>query len=352
MNVVITNSRLDGLGGSQSFVRDLGLALQRLGHNVVAFSTDPGKKLRLEAQIAIPSYDRLEDLPFHPDIIHGQHHLDAMAVIIGLPGVPAVYHCHGAVWRETAPLHPRIYHYLAMSRTLGERMMIEANIAPDHITAWLNTVDLKRFIHVRQPPLKPSKALFYNKIHADDSPTVQAIRAAAARLAIEVDYSGWKFAHAITQPEIELPKYDIVFASGKSAIDALACGCAVVVLGRTSCGAMVVPENYERLRQVNFSLPVNSPYPDPHRIEAELLRYDASAVANTAQRLRQDADLDHNIRSLVKIYDNVISTHQQTQQNLPAEMKATLNYLGKIVPLVQGTEIAPHSDRPIGTPGS
>jgi hypothetical protein len=346
MNVLITNSRLDGLGGSQSFVRDLGLALQRLGHQVVAFSSDPGKRERLEAQVIIPTCDQLEELPFQPDIIHGQHHLDAMTAVIGLPGVPAVYHCHGAVWRESAPTHPRIHHYLAMSRTLGERIMVEANIAPEHITAWLNTVDLQRFSHVRQPVGKPQKALFYNKIHRFDSPTVQAIRAAAERLGIEVDFAGHKFGTAITQPEVVLPGYDIVFASGKSAIDALACGCAVVVMGRTSCGAMVVPENYERLRQVNFSIAVNSPPPDAKQIEAELRRYEAAGIARVTERLRREADLDASVAGLVKIYESVIRRHQQTPEDLTAEMQANLQYLRKIVPLVRGTDLALQTDRP------
>jgi hypothetical protein len=345
MNVLITNSRLDGLGGSQSFVRDLGLALQRLGHQVVAYSSDPGTKERLEAQVIIPTCDQLDDLPFRPDIIHGQHHLDAMTVVIGLPGVPAVYHCHGAVWRESAPTHPRIYHYLAMSRTLGERIMVEANISPKHITAWLNTVDLQRFTQVRQPLNKPQKALFYNKIHRMDSPTVQAIRTAAERLGIEIDFAGHKFGTAIRQPEVELPAYDIIFASGKSAIDAIACGCAVVVMGRTSCGAMVVPENYERLRQVNFSLPVNSPPPNARQVEAELLRYDAAGTASVTKRLRRDADLDACVVSVVDIYESVIRRHKQTPENLAAEVQANLNYLRWIVPLVRGTDLALQIDR-------
>ncbi len=346
MNVLITNSQLDGLGGSQLFVRDLGLALQRLGHQVVAYSSAPGNKERLQAQIIIPTCDHLDDLPFQPDIIHGQHHLDAMTAVIGLPGVPAVYHCHGAVWRESAPTHPRIYHYLAMSRTLGERMMVEANIPPENLTAWLNTVDLRRFTQVRQPAAKPLRALFYNKIHDHQSPTVQAISTAAERLGIQLDFAGFKFGTTLKHPEVELPAYDIVFASGKSAIDALACGCAVVVMGRTSCGAMVVPENYERLRQVNFSIAVNSPPPETDQIEAELRRYDADGIASVTARLRREADLDASVVNLVEIYDCVIRRHQQTPENIMAEIHAILKYLRKIVPLVQGTDLALQIDRP------
>ncbi len=132
------------------FVRDLARALQARGHVVFAYSSDLGEGERLlESDVLGVSTD-LEKLPFQPDIIHAQHHLDAMTALTALPGVPALYHCHGAVWREAVPKHPRIYHYLAMSRTLAERIMVESNIAADDITLWWNTVDTARFRTVRE----------------------------------------------------------------------------------------------------------------------------------------------------------------------------------------------------------
>ena len=341
MNVLITNSRLDGLGGSQMFVRDVGLALCKRGHSVMAFCCDPGKRERLDALGMIPTTSDPLDLPFSPDIIHAQHHMDAMAAIIALPGVPAVYHCHGAVWREKAPKHPRIYHYLAMSRTLGERMMVESNIKPEDITTWLNTVDCSRFATVRQPPPRAVKALFYNKIHRKGSHTLDVISEAVSRLGIQLDYISHKFGNVITRPEDVLPGYDIVFASGKSAIDAMACGCAVVVLGRTSCGEMVVPANYDRLRQVNFAIPVNSPPTSVEKITAELLRYAPDACTWVTTRLRQDADLDTSVAGLEKVYQQTIVRHQAAREDLRAESQAVLAYLRGIVPVVRGAELAP-----------
>ena len=335
MNILITNSCLESLGGSQSFVRDLGLGLQNLGHTVMAYSSDPGDREVLCQNGMVPTTDQLEKLPFRPDVIHGQHHLDAMAAIIALPGVPAIYHCHGAVWRECPPRHPRIYHYLAMSRTLAERIMVESNIAPAEITVWLNSVELGRFANVRTLPLRPARALLYNKMHGLDSPTTTAITEAASRLGIVLEFAGRKFDRLISDPQNFLPNYDIVFASGKSAIDALACGCAVIVLGRTSCGEMVVPENFDRLRQANFAIAVNSPPPSADKIERELRRYSAEPCTFVSQRVRHEADASLSAEKLVSIYEQVIARHQSTQPDLPAEMLATAQYLRKITPLVQ-----------------
>jgi hypothetical protein len=340
MNVLITNSRLDGYGGSQAFVRDLGRALQRAGHEVVAYSSDPGNVDTLTEAGMIPTCNDLKSLPFKPDIIHAQHHLDAMTAILGLPELPAVYHCHGAVWRECAPRHPRIYHYLAMSRTLGERMMVESAIPPERLSTLLNTVDLQRFTTVRSAAPRLTRALFYNKIHHPNGSTLTAIRRVCERLGITLDCNGQKFGTHIAHPEAVLPTYDLVFASGKSAIDALACGCAVVVLGRTSCGTLVMPDNYQRLREVNFSIAVNSPPPSEAAIAAGLQRYTASGCAEVTTRLRHDASHDRSMQGLTKIYEQVIQQHQTQRPSAEEERLAALNYLRKIVPLVRGTDLA------------
>lgn len=335
MRVLITNNRLDLRGGAEMFVRDLARGLQARGHSVLAYSSDLGQVERLLESDPVAVTTDLEHLAFRPDIIHAQHHLDAMTALGALPGVPALYHCHGAVWRECAPKHPRIYHYLAVSRTLAERMMVEANIAEADITVWLNCADLARFRTVRNPPHKPARALFFNGHHCPDSETVGAIRSAAARRGLELDFAGFHFGQRLEQPETTLPNYDIVFASGKSAIDALACGCAVIVLGRTSCGEMVCSENYDRFREVNFSIAVNSSPPSVEEIEAQINRFSAADCALVTERLRREADLGPAIEKLVGIYERVIELNRVSPPDLGAESLATSRYLRKIVPLIK-----------------
>jgi hypothetical protein len=340
MNILITNHQLHRPDGSRSFVRNLGRHLERLGHSVAAFSSARATSAELLDEDMLRSTHDMENLPFRPDVIHAQHHLDAMIAITALPGVPAIYHCHGAVWRDCVPKHPRIYHYLAMSRTLAERMTVESNIARSEIKVILNGVDLTRFGNFRAIPERPARALVYQRAHGNDNDTVAAIRAAAARTGIDLDFIGQRFGRTITDPESVLPTYDIVFASGISAIEALACGCAVVVLGRTSCGEMVRPENFERLRQVNFSIAVNSPPPSADRIEAELRRFSARDCAQVSERMRREADFGASTTELVRIYEAVIEQHKATKPDLRAEILASSRYLRKIVPLIRTTDDA------------
>jgi hypothetical protein len=338
MKILITNNRLDLRGGAELFVRDLARSLQSRGHSVLAYSSNPTQGERLMEHDLIPVTTDLENLPFSPDLIHAQHHLDAMSALTALPGVPAIYHCHGAVWREAPPVHPRIYRYAAMSPTLADRLSIESNIAPSNIRVLLNAVDLTRFHTVRKPPARPTRALFYNSFHRIDSPTVAAIREACDTCQLDLDLIGHHVGETIENPEVILPEYDVVFASGKSALDAIACGCAVIVLGRTSCGKMVRLENFEQMRSSNFSIPVNSPSPSPNEIHAELRRFAPDDCAAVSHRLRQEADFTLFVDQLEALYHEAIDAHQTTPPDLNAEILATSRYLRKIVPLIKATD--------------
>ena len=340
MRVLLTNTRLDGRGGTESFMRDLARGLESRGHTLMAYGSDTQQQERLLENDVMAVATDLEHLPVRPDVIHAMHHLDAMTAIASLPGVPALYHCHGAVWRESVPKHPRIYRHLAVSTTLAERIAVEFNLAPDTITVLPNGVDLSRFRSVRSLPRRPARALFFNSRHRPDSDTLAAIREAAARLQMDLDCVGTPFGRSTREPEKLLPEYDVVFASGRSAIEALACGCAVVILGRTSCGELVRLENVASLRDRNFSIAVNSPPPSPDRIVAGLEHFSPEECAAVSARLRQEADFGQTVDALLAIYQQIVEQHRRAEPDPAAEMRAMARYLRRLVPLIKLTDRA------------
>jgi hypothetical protein len=337
MNILLTCTTL-AHGGAQSIVRSLTRGLQNLGHSVIAYSNEPEPREPMPENDPVPVAFDLDHLPFRPDIIHGQHHLDALTALTALPGVPAIYHFHGALWKDCISKHPRIYRYLAVSRTAAHRIAVESNISPANIDVLLNSADLSRFTKVRTLPAQAGRALFFNRHHRADSETVSAVREAVSRRGLELEGIGYYFGRLTDTPEKVLPSYDIVFASGLSAIEALACGCAVIVLGRTSCGEMVQPENFDRFRGINFSLANNSPPPSVARIEAELARYSPQSCAVVTERLRDEADFSKSMAKLVEIYERVIDQHRARPIDMRAESLAVSRYLRRIVPLVKKTD--------------
>lgn len=301
----------------------------------MAYSSDLGQLPRLLDHDGIPVTTNPRGLDFRPDIIHGQHHLDAMTALASLPGVPAVYHCHGAVWRETPPVHPRIHRYLAMSRTQKERMMIEGNLRDQDIDVVLNSVDLTKFRDVRVIPTRPSRVLFYNGHHQPESPTLAAAREAARRLGLEFEILGWHFGKMTQHPEQELLKYDIVLASGRSAIDAMACGCAVMVLGRNTCAELVTPENFGRWRELNFSAASNLPPPEPEKLMRAMERFDAGAVAEVTRCLRASADSKLMVDQVIGIYQQAIEKNKNQLPDPESDLAAMGDYLRRLVPIIK-----------------
>ena len=338
MRVLITNNVLARRGGIETFGRQLARGLEARGHSVVAYSSDPRQGERLLETDVMPVVTDLERLPFRPDVIHGQHHLDTMTALNALPGVPAIYQSHGAVWRTWCPKHPRIYRYVTVSSTLRERVIAESCLDPERVEVLLNGVDLKRFAWVRRPSATPLRALLFNSRHEEGSATVAAIREAAARTGLELDLMGFHFATSTDEPEKLLPAYDIVFASGLSAIEALASGCAVVVLGRSSCGDMVLEENFDRFRRTNFSIATNSPPPSVAHIEAQIRRYSAPDCERVTARIRREADFELSIDRLLIAYEAAIGENASRPSDLNAELLANFHYLRAIVPLIKATD--------------
>lgn len=316
-------------------MRDLARALQSRGHLVFAFSSDPRQRERLLERDLIAVATALDELPFRPDIIHAQHHLDAMTALTALSDVPAVYHEHGGPWQDSPPEHPRIYRFLAASQTLAEGMRAHLGTArASDVTPWLLPIDQSRLLRIKTLPTAPERALFFHDLFPESGRTLIRVREAAARSGLTLDIAGREFGCGHEEGEEILPQYDVVVASGRVAAEALACGCAVITYGPAGYGEMVGLENYERLRAQNFT-----PAPEAHSVSFDdleiLLRsYHAEAGAQLAARIRADVEFPKAVDDLLSIYQNVITRHQQAQPDPLAELQATSNYLRNLAPRI------------------
>src|SRR2546423_1275532 len=209
MRVLITNNTLAERAGTELYVRDLALGLQRRGHTPIAFSTDLGKVAEEIRAAGISVFDKLDDLDFPPDVIHGQHHLDAMTALLHFPKVPALYMCHGAVpWVELPPRFPRIMRYVAVDRACLDRLLSEGRIPEARTRLLLNFVDLDRFKPRPPLPAQPRRALFFsNYITPQDS--VPEVQKACDRAGLVLARVGMKVGKVGAKPEALLRDYDI-----------------------------------------------------------------------------------------------------------------------------------------------
>jgi len=314
-------------------VRDLAIGLLKRGHEPIAYSTRLGEVARDIRAAGVLATDDLDTMVGRPDIIHGHHHLDTMTALLRLPSTPAIYVCHGSTpWEEAAPRFPRILRYVAVDHACRDRLVIEHAIPPDRIRVILNFVDLERFKPRAQLPPNPRRALIFSN-QANEETHTGAVRLACERAGITLNVVGKAVGNVCVEPESLLGNYDIVFAKGRAALEALAVGAAVVLCDAAGAGPMVTTQNVAELRPLNFGIRALREPLSPEVISQAMARYDPIDAATVSAFIRANAGRDAVIGELVSLYQEVIDEHRRSSnQDVVAEQKAVAAYLRELAP--------------------
>ncbi|MEA2602786.1 MAG: hypothetical protein QOF89_3778 [Acidobacteriota bacterium] len=332
MRVLLTNGSLVNRAGTELYLLEVATRLLARGHSPVAYSPRLGPLAAELRAVTIPVVDDLAAIAEPPDVIHGQHHLPAMTALLHFPGVPALFVSHGwAPWEEAPPRFPRILRYVAVDHTTRERLVSEGGIPPERVEVVLNFVDLDRFQPRGPLPAAPRRALVFSN-QASEGTYLPAVREACSCLGIELDVAGVAAGRPEARPEALLPGYDLVFAKGRAALEAMAVGAAVVLCDASGVGPLVTTGSFDRLRPLNFGIRTLREPVEPDVLAREIRRYDPADAAEVSRRLRSVAGIDGAADQLVALYQRVIAEHRgHHQENDPdsagEEGRATAAYL-------------------------
>lgn len=254
VKVLITHFRLAERTSSELFVRDVASLLHSGGHEVAVFASrlgGLGEELRREG-IAVADHPFAGS--FRPDMIHGQGSLEAMIAILAHPGVPAVFLTQGGgAWRDEPPLHPRIFRYLAT--TVGARAFLqrERNLPPGRVSDLPELVDTRGVGEPKRVPIRPVTALYCDSL-SGVAREGSMLGRACLELGIRLDTLSDLAGRTTGRVEDLLPRYDLVFASGRTVLQALAAGCGVVPVSQGSFGDLITVENWEKGVQSDFAM--------------------------------------------------------------------------------------------------
>jgi len=332
--VLLTNFELDIRGGSQLYLRDVALGLQRRGHRPIVFSPRLGGVAGELSAATIPVTDDLRTLAVAPDIIHGHHNHELFTALLRFPGVPAVRVCHG--WLDERPQpFPRVRRYIAVDETTRDRCLYEWGIPEDRLEVLLNFVDLARFTPRADLPAAPARALVFSHNARDH---LWAVKRACEPRGIRVDAVGHSLGNATTAPESLLRDYDLVFAKGRAAIEALATGCAVILCDSAGVGPMVSSADFERLRRLNFGIRALRRPIAPASLETELDRYDPADAALVSRQLRAVAGSETALDALIACYEQVLEEHRGAPPDPDAELRAAGAYLQVLAPRLSAAD--------------
>ncbi len=288
--------------------------------------------------------DDLLNLQDVPDVIHGHHTPNTGEAIIAFPNTPAIWICHSAsVWFDAAPRFSQVLRIFAVDETCKTRLVKSDGIPADKIEILHNAVDLRRLQQRSLPlPAKPLRALSLVKHGGPETIIAEACRQAG----LQFEAYGHGVGKPIDNIEQRCAEADIVFATARTALEAMASGAAVVLIDGRGFGGLVTTANYDLGRRLNFGAGMLTEQPTLAALTDAIRGYNASDSEAISQRVRQDADLDRTILQLEDIYASVIQEsagrvfdpdvlrHEQIQ--------FCRSYVGKLEPIGQWAEDRTH----------
>ena len=331
LRVLITNLRLEGWTGTELFLRDVARSLMKAGHSPVLYSPRLGALAREIRNETIPVIDDLSQLSAPPDIIHGQHVNETLTALLHFERTPALYFCHDWYFPEDhPPKFSRIMRYVAVDDQCYDKLVWECGVPEEKVEVICQFVDLERFVPRTPLPAKPRRAAVLCN-HTKDNEHLKAARDACARHSVTLDVYGAGVGNVCLRPEETLRDYDIVFAKGRAALEAVAIGAAVVVYWWRRLGPMVTTQNLDRLRADGFGIRSMSPQLSPEEfgraIEQTLNEYKPEDATEVSRRVRASASCDAAVDELIRLYEEVISEYATNPPNGDSEGRAAAEHL-------------------------
>ncbi|MEH2470422.1 glycosyltransferase involved in cell wall biosynthesis [Nitrobacteraceae bacterium AZCC 2161] len=301
MRILITNCALRGRSGTEIVTMEMAVGLQRRGHEIAILSPLLGPSADQMRLAGIFVTDTVEQIPWTPHVIHGHHNHVFAAALCWFPSTPALFVCHSSqFWFDGPFLIDRVKRVFAVDEACRDRLIKGAVGNKGAVELLLNAIDLDCFLPRCPLPLVPRRALVLTK----NVGHIDLIRQAAFSTSLQLDEINVATGPAIENLSDCLTQYDIVFATARMALEALAVGCAVVVVDGRGLAGMVTSSNVDRWRRNNFGIRLLDETPTVASLIREISLYDPVDAANVARHIRK-------IASLSEYLDKVEEAHTQ-----------------------------------------
>lgn len=311
MKILLTNHDLNHYAGTETFTYALATELNRSGHEVICFSPRLGAVAQRLAATGIAVTRDLSGAPDDIDVIHAHHRYESLLAFARYPDRPMIFTCHGVQPWQEQPIRVglTVSRYVAVSEEVRDHLVQRHGVADENITIIRNGLDLDRF-HSRSPiGARPSRALVLSNYMRPDQR--ERVRRVCARLGITVREAGARQSLWAVEDEINLA--DIIFALGRSALEAMACRRLVVVYDYNGGDGLVTPERFERLRQRNFSGRTFRRYYSDAELATEISAYDRAI----ADQVYSFIERDHDVRKMTQQF---LALYEEARLSIPRQI--------------------------------
>ena len=329
LNILITNAQLHTRTGTEIVVRDLAIELKRQGHDPQIYSPMLGPIAQEIRDRGIEVTHSARELTRVPDIIHGHHHPQTLTALLRFNGTPSIVVCHDFTsWRDAPLILPRVLRYVAVDERCKGRLEGDPRVPKDRIRVILNAVDLSRFKPRPPLPPRPKRAAIFSN-YANGRTHTPAVVEGCREAGLDVEVIGSGSGTSATEPENLLPKYDVVFAKARCALEAMAVGSTVILCDASGLGPLVSSGNFAELRKLNFGAGVLTRPLEPRMIAGELAKYDPQDARSVCERVRREADLVDAVGEWLELYREVLREYVPGKIDHSTELQAIGEYIGE-----------------------
>lgn len=270
MNIVLANQCFAEPGGSETYLLTVGEQLERLGHSVLIFADSLGPMADFATRRGLTVTSDPAGLEDRCDAVIAQDSVLAYRLAEHHPHAPQLFRACTEVYDSHLPpsLPGVVAAVVVCNDRVGRRI---ASMATRHVIRRLRQpIDTERFMPAGSLPAVPRRAILLGNYLR--GPRLEALRAAFARLAVEVRQIG-AGAEVTYSPERVIWEADIVVGKNRAALEGMACGKAVFIYDQFGADGWVTAERYAAMEADNFMGQAFAPLVGIDNLEAELRRY-------------------------------------------------------------------------------
>ncbi len=252
MHILITNNTLEHAAGSECSVCDAAGELTARGHRVSVFSCQLGAVARKLADAGIGVFSDLTQMGEQPDLIHGHHEWETSLAALRWPESALLSFRRGIdPWQEAPCPAPWTAAWVGVDRPCLQHLVEVDGVPAERAHLLLNGIRMGGLEPKTSLPPRPGKVLVLSNYATEDN-FLRLIREACRAEGCECEAIGRGVRNVKDKLLELLPSYDLVFAKGRAALEAIAAGCAVVVCDYGGMGEFVTKANFDDLSQLHW----------------------------------------------------------------------------------------------------
>jgi len=309
-----------GIGGTETYVFTVAEQLDRLAHEPVIYSPEPGRGVEIARERGLTVIGA-EKLGAEFDVALVQDAAVAYEVAELCPGVPSVFVAHSESFDPQSP--PQLPGTVQVQVAMNDRVerRLRAFDAGGEIVRLRQPIDTERFKSPWPLPEKPERALLLSNNPVTDR--LAMLEEACQEAGLELIRAGGA-GRQTDDPREALAAADVVIGLGRGILEAMACGRAAFVYDWSGGEGWVTPDSYPAIEADGFAGRGDAIFDAP-ALARVLGEYDRSMGPVNRDLVVVHHRANDHVQQLVEIFRRLSS---------PAErVAAPLAELGRLVRL-------------------